>query len=47
MPSHAVRIEHYYNALVGRGRLYSPPSIREARQDLARHIEAELPIRGA
>ena len=46
MTTHTMRIEQYYNALVSRGRHEVAPSIREARTDLKRVVEARLPVHG-
>ena len=46
MTSHTVRAEHYYNALVGRGRPNVTPSIHEVRLDVRSLIQAELSVLG-
>jgi hypothetical protein len=42
----AVRLEQYYNALIGRGRPGVTPTIREVQLDRHRVAEAELPFLG-
>lgn len=38
-----MRIERYYNALIGRSRPGVAPTITEARKDLNRAIETQFP----
>jgi hypothetical protein len=38
-----MRIERYYNALIGRSRPGVAPTITEARKDLHRAIETQFP----
>ncbi len=39
-----MRIERYYNALIGRSRPGGAPTIQEARKDLNRAIETQFPF---
>jgi len=38
-----MRIERYYNALIGRSRPGVAPTMQEARKDLHRAIESQFP----
>ena len=42
MTVHAMRVEQYYNAIVGRGRTRVAPSMREVRRELRRQAVSEL-----
>lgn len=46
MANHTLRLERYYNALIGRSRVGDLPSIREARRDLHRDAERQFPFYG-
>lgn len=46
MANHTLRLERYYNALIGRGRPGITPSIQEARRDLHRNAERQFPFFG-
>jgi len=46
MTNHTLRLERYYNALIGGSRASDLPSIREARRDLRRDAEHQLPFYG-
>lgn len=46
MTKHTPRLERYYNALIGRSRVGDLPSIGEARRDLRRDAERQLPFYG-
>jgi hypothetical protein len=39
-----MRIERYYNALIGRSRPGGTPTMQEARQDLHRAMESHYPL---
>ena len=41
-----MRIERYYNALIGRSRPGVAPTIQEARKDLHRALETQFPFYG-
>ena len=41
-----MRLERYYNALIGRSRPGVAPTIEEARKDLNRAIETQFPFYG-
>ncbi len=44
MANHTLRLERYYNALIGRSRQGDLPLIQEARRDLHREVERHFPF---
>ena len=46
MSNHVQRLEHYYNALIGRTRPEVMPTFREAGRDLHRGVEQQFSFFG-